>query len=153
MMFLEGLNDIDQKIIALLIENARYTYSQIAEKLGLSRVAIKNHIDELEKKGVIEGYTTILNPQKMSDAISLYFDIETRPESFRDVVEILNSQDHITQLYRTTGDYHLHVHALLSSQDEMDSFLHDVMDQLPGIKHMTTNVILTRIKDIKGLRL
>lgn len=83
MMFLEGLNDIDQKIIALLIENARYTYSQIAEKLGLSRVAIKNHIDELEKKGVIEGYTTILNPQKMSDAISLYFDIETRPESFR----------------------------------------------------------------------
>lgn len=89
----------------------------------------------------------------MSDAISLYFDIETRPESFREVVEILNSQDYITQLYRTTGDYHLHVHALLGSQDEMDRFLHDVMDQLPGIKHMTTNVILTRFKDIKGLRL
>ena len=47
-MYLDGLDEIDQKIITLLIENARYTYSEIGDRLGLSRVAIKNHIDALE---------------------------------------------------------------------------------------------------------
>ena len=58
-MFLSGLDELDQKILALLVENARYSYSEIGEKLGDSRVAIKNHVDALEKRGVIEGYTTI----------------------------------------------------------------------------------------------
>lgn len=40
-----------------------------------------------------------------------------------------------------------------ASQEEMESFLKDVIDQLPGIEKITTNVILSRIKDVKGLRL
>ena len=60
-MFLSGLDELDQKILALLVENARYSYSEIGEKLGYSRVAIKNHVDALEKRGVIEGDTTIIN--------------------------------------------------------------------------------------------
>ena len=33
-MFLSGLDELDQKIISLLVENARYSYSEIGEKLG-----------------------------------------------------------------------------------------------------------------------
>ena len=49
-MYLNGLEELDRGILALLIENARYTYSEIGEKLGVSRVAIKNHIDALEER-------------------------------------------------------------------------------------------------------
>lgn len=51
-MFLSGLDELDQKILALLVENARYSYSEIGEKLGYSRVAIKNHVDALGYKGL-----------------------------------------------------------------------------------------------------
>ena len=63
-MYLDGLDELDQKIIQLLIENARISYSDIGEKTGISRVAVKARIQALEKKGVIEEYTTIINPQK-----------------------------------------------------------------------------------------
>ena len=126
-MYLDGLDELDQKIIRLLIENARISYSDIGEETGISRVAVKARIQALEKRGVIEEYTTIINPQKISGAVSCYFEIETKPEYL--------------------------AHAVASSGDEMEYFLHNVIDTLPGIISCSCNMILSRIKDIKGLRL
>ena len=53
-MYLDGLDGLDQKIVGLLIENARISYSDIGEKIGISRVAVKARIQALEEKGIIE---------------------------------------------------------------------------------------------------
>lgn len=75
-MYLNGLDELDQKIIQLLVKNARMSYSDIGEKIGISRVAVKARIQALENKGIIEEYTTIINPQKINGAVSCYFEIE-----------------------------------------------------------------------------
>ena len=51
-MYLDGLDGFDQKIVRLLIENARISYSDIGEKIGISRVAVKARIQALEQKGI-----------------------------------------------------------------------------------------------------
>lgn len=152
-MFLSGLDDLDQKILNLLIENARYSYSEIGEKLGYSRVAIKNHMDALESRGIIESYTTVINPQKLGSAVSCYFEIDTRPDTLEAVMQQLNVCPTVTQVYRTTGDCHLHVHAVAADQDELETLLRDTMDSLPGVVCMRTNVILSRVKDVKCMKL
>ena len=152
-MYLDGLDKLDQKIIRLLIENARISYSDIGEETGISRVAVKARIQALEKRGVIEEYTTIINPQKISGAVSCYFEIETKPEYLAQVTDILYKNDTVTQIYRVTRRDRLHIHAVASSGDEMEYFLHNVIDTLPGIISCSCNMILSRIKDIKGLRL
>ena len=152
-MYLDGLDETDQKIVWLLIENARISYSDIGERIGISRVAVKARIQALEQKGVIEEYTTVINPQKISGAASCYFEIETTPECLPKVTDILNQQDIVTQIYRVTGKDKLHVHAVASSAEEMERFLHTVIDPLPGVVSCSCNMILSRIKDIKGLRL
>ena len=80
-MFLEGLDELDQRIVRLLIDNARMSYSDIGQQVGISRVAVKARIQALEQRGIIEEYTTIINPQKISGAISCYFEIETKPDA------------------------------------------------------------------------
>ena len=80
-MFLDGLGELDQRIVRLLIENARASYSEIGERVGISRVAVKARIQALEQRGIIEEYTTIINPQRISGAGSCYFEIETLPET------------------------------------------------------------------------
>ena len=152
-MFLNGLDDLDQKIVQLLIENARMSYSEIGDKIGISRVAVKARIRALEKRGIIEEYTTIINPQKIGGAVSCYFEIEITPESFNKVIKILSDNDIITQIYRVTGKNKLHVHAVASSGEEMEELLLRVIDPLTGIISSSCNMILSRIKDIKGLRL
>ena len=47
-MFLEGLDALDQRIVQLLIENARMSYSDIGQAVGISRVAVKARIQALE---------------------------------------------------------------------------------------------------------
>ena len=152
-MYLDGLEELDQKIVRLLIENARVSYSDLGEKIGLSRVAVKARIQALERRGIIEEYTTVINPQKISGAISCYFEIETTPGSLSEVIDILNGDDTVTQIYRVTGRDKLHVHAVAASGEEMETFLHAVIDTLPGVVSCGCNMILSRIKDIKGLRL
>ena len=152
-MFLEGLDELDRKIVQLLIENARMSYSEIGQKIGISRVAVKMRVQALEKKGIIEEYTTIINPQKISGAVSCYFEIETKPEVLMEVAETLRQIDTVTQIYRVTGKSKLHVHAIAASNEEMEQLICGTLDQLPGILSCNSNVILSRIKDIKGLRL
>ena len=52
-MYLDGLDELDQKIIQLLIENARISYSDIGKETGISRVAVKARIQALEKSVVL----------------------------------------------------------------------------------------------------
>lgn len=152
-MYLDQLDTLDQQILKLLTKNARYSYSEIGEQIGLSRVAVKSRIDALEKKGIIEEYTTIINPQKISGAVSCYFEIETRPDALEDIIQKLNANDTVTQIYRMSGNCCLHVHAVAASQDELEMFIREEIDRLEGTVSVRTNVILARIKDVKGLRL
>lgn len=152
-MFLDGLDPTDQQILSLLIENARLSYSDIGEAVGLSRVAVKSRVKALEDKGIIEEYTAIINPQKINGAVSCYFEIETEPGALSQVASRLSQSPTVTQIYRTTGPSSLHVHAVASSQEEMERFIQQEMDTLPGVRRLSCNVILSRIKDVKGLRL
>ena len=143
-MYLDGLDELDQKIVRLLIENARVSYSDLGDKIGLSRVAVKARIQALEQRGIIEEYTTVINPQKISGAVSCYFEIETTPGSLSEVIDILNGDDTVTQIYRVTGRDKLHVHAVAASGEEMETFLHAVIDTLPGVVSCSCNIILSR---------
>lgn len=152
-MYLEGLDELDQKIVRLLIENARMTYSDIGQQIGISRVAVKTRIQSLERRGIIEEYTTIINPQKISGVVSCYFEIETSSDTLAQVTELLNQNEAVTQIYRVTGKNKLHIHAVTTSSEEMEHLIRDVIDPLPGVTSCSCNIILSRIKDIKGLRL
>ena len=152
-MFLSGLDDTDRRIVELLIHNARMSYSDLGEAVGLSRVAVKARIRALEERGVIEEYTTIVNPQRISGAVSCYFEIETKPDFLMEVAQLLRQSDIVTQIYRVTGKSKLHVHAVAASNEEMEALIYGTIDKLPGLVECTSNIILSRIKDIKGLRL
>ena len=152
-MFLDGLDELDQEIVKLLIQNARMSYSDIGEKIGISRVAVRSRVQALEQNGIIEEYTTIINPQKISGAISCYFEIETTPDTLMDTAGLLEQSATITQIYRVTGKSRLHVHAVASSNEEMEKLMYETIDKLPGVLEYSCNIIFSRIKDIKGLRL
>lgn len=152
-MFLDGLDELDQQIVKLLIRYARMSYSEIGQKIGISRVAVRSRVQALEQAGIIEEYTTVINPQKISGAISCYFEIETVPDTLPEVAALLEQNDTVTQIYRVTGKSKLHVHAVASSSEEMEELMYGTMDKLPGVVECSCNMIFSRIKDIKGLRL
>lgn len=56
------LDSIDQQIIALLCEDARYSYAQMGARVALSAPAVKRRVDRLRAAGVIRGFTALVDP-------------------------------------------------------------------------------------------
>ena len=69
------------------------------------------------------------------------------------MTEALRENDTVTQIYQVSGRNKLHVHAVAAGQEELEAFLDGTIHRLPGIASLSCNIILSRIKDIKGLRL
>ena len=70
-----------------------------------------------------------------------------------EIIGRLSANDTVTQIYRMTGSSSLHVHAVASSQEALETFIRTELDRLPGVIRLNSHVILSRIKDVKGLRL
>jgi len=142
----------DQLILNLLIENSRISYSEIADRIGLSRMSVKNRIEAMEQAGIIEQYTVIINPEKIGRNASVFFDIEVDPAQLNTIVQQLNEDDAVTDVYLMTGSSHLHVHAVLSMDDSLEDFLLKRIYCLPGIRSVTSDLIVSRLKTRKGIR-
>ena len=155
-MFLEQIKDldeIDRTILELLSENARMSYVDIGEVVSLSRVAVKNRVQALEERGIIEKYTVIINPQKIGRAISAYFEVAISPATHKEALRLMMDHNCITKIYQVTGSSKYHVHAILNSEADMDDLLNNTIYKLPGLQDVYVNIILSRLKDVKNIRL
>ena len=56
------MDAIDQRIIALLVADARASYAEIGSKVALSAPAVKRRVDRLRSSGVIKGFTAVIDP-------------------------------------------------------------------------------------------
>lgn len=71
---------MESKILNLLSENARMSASEIALRAGLDAAAVEAAITDLEKRGVIRGYTAILNESELEDnKVKAIIDVKVTP--------------------------------------------------------------------------
>lgn len=52
-----AFDELDQRIVGVLVENARATYSEIGARVGLSAPAVKRRVDRLRAAGAITGFS------------------------------------------------------------------------------------------------
>jgi Lrp/AsnC family transcriptional regulator, leucine-responsive regulatory protein len=144
------MNELDYKILADLTANGRLTYAELGRKYNLSRVSIRERINNLIEKGIIEKFTIIVNPEKIGKKISAFFEIEVKPESLYQVAEELSMEEDVVNIYLMTGSATLHMHALLVNQDAFEIFLRDKLYSRKEIVRVNSNIILKRFKSRKG---
>ena len=64
------LDPLDRNILSVLLEDSRYSFRQIAERVKVSPATVLNRIKELEKNGIIKQYSALLDYEKLG------FDVE-----------------------------------------------------------------------------
>ena len=146
----DGMDRIDREIIMALKDNARMSYSDIGAKVGLSRVAIKNRIEILEKSGIIQGYKVIVDETKTPEGVSFILDVELVPEEYQNVVEILARDRYLRQIYSVTGDCRIHCVGFAPNNRTLDSQINYLFRNTKGIRKMSWHMLLSTIKDVDG---
>ena len=146
----EGLDKLDQAIIDVIKENARMSYSDIGDIVGLSRVSVKNRMEAMEKAGVIKGYKAIVDEKNASEGISFVLDIEVSPEEYDTVVENLAANKYLRQIYRTTGECRLHCVGFAPNHRTLEAHINHLYLRTKGIRRMSWHMLLCAIKDVDG---
>lgn len=86
------IDDLDLKLIYLLMDDARLSISELAERLGVSRPTVRTRLEKLEKEGVIQGYTIKLNPelQRAHNVVALIVKTKEpgKMDEFEEIIEI-----------------------------------------------------------------
>ena len=149
-MNIDGLDRLDHAILEEIKENARMSYSDIGEKVGLSRVAVKNRMEIMEKAGVIKGYKTVIDETNIPEGLSFILDVEINPEEYENVVEILANDNYIRQIYNTTGECKVHCMGFAPNSKTLSAHINHLYIRTKGIRRMNWNMLVNTIKDVDG---
>lgn len=146
----EGLDKLDYAILETIKDNARMSYSDIGEKVGLSRVAVKHRMDVMEKNRIIKGYHTLIDETKTPEGVSFILDVEVIPQEYESVVENLARDTFLRQIYSTTGECRMHCVGFAPNHRTLEAHVNHLFIKTKGIRKMSWHMLLNTIKDIDG---
>jgi Lrp/AsnC family leucine-responsive transcriptional regulator len=142
-MYINGIDYVDNKIVRLLKDNARMSYSDIASEIGLSRTAVTTRIANLEKAGIIKGYKTIVK----TELLSFLMNIETKPETFEDWKQALKNIPEVVSVVQISGESKLIAICQAKNIDVIRDLVTELHKSIGGIKVINANSVVDVIKD------
>ena len=129
--------------------NARISYQELGDAIGMTRVAAKKRVQKMEREGVIRGYNTYIY---RADEIMVFIDIVTAPGRFESVLKYVSTRTaYIRQIFRTTKENHIHVVAVSDSAENL-KYLTKMIWKKSGeaIVEIHSHAVKEVIKDVYG---
>ncbi|MGC8601030.1 MAG: Lrp/AsnC family transcriptional regulator [Thermoprotei archaeon] len=140
------LDELDLKILALLQENGKMGYREMAQKLKTNPSTIFNRVRSLEAKGVIKRYTTIVDPDSLGYEITAVIMIRASGPRIVDLEKQLASMSESSLVYDITGEFDIMVSAKFRDRSSLDKFVKKILT-LEGVERTTTNLVLNVVKE------
>ena len=141
-------DELDWKIIRLLMDDGRLSSADIARILGdISARTVTNRIDILTREGIIN-IRSIVDPEKVGYCVLADVFVEVEPGSLQDVTQELQRYPQISYLALAIGEIDILVSVRAKELDELYDFVIEVIGKIPGVRHTKTFPLPAQIKDI-----
>jgi DNA-binding Lrp family transcriptional regulator len=137
------LDEVDNKILALLMDDARLPVSTIAKRVDIARTTAIARIHNLEKRGVIAGYGVRLNQELFQPAVRAYVGITIDARSAGGLVKTLQKMPEVETLCAVSGGIDYMLTLRCQSTTELDKLL-DQIGAIDGVRQTSTSIILTK---------
>ena len=140
------LNEIDNKILKALLEDARFSSRQIAKTVGVSVGTVLSRIKKMEDEGLIRGYSVILDHEKLGYQLTVVTEITVAKgklvETENEVAKIPN----VCGVYDVTGLTDAVIVAKFKSREDLGAFTKKLLN-LPFVERTNTHVVLNTVKE------
>jgi Lrp/AsnC family transcriptional regulator, regulator for asnA, asnC and gidA len=137
------LDEVDKKILAILMRNAKTPYTDIAKKIHVSSGTVHVRMDKLEKMGIVTGATLSIDYTKLGYDISAFLGIYLDKSSFYDEVsEQLKNIPEVVAAHYTTGIYSIFAKIICRDTAHLKEILHDKIQKINGIQRTETFISL-----------
>ena len=136
----------DLKILRILQENGRASYSEIARKVGISEAAVYARVQKLIRQGIIRNFRAIIDPEKLGYQLTAFVAISANPGKYEKVLNELAEIEEAQEIYDVTGDYYCLVKLRAPDREALAKIL-DRIGALDGVVSTETRIVLRTIKE------
>lgn len=139
-MAYHDLDELDEKILKLIIQDARIPFLEVARVCGVSGAAIHQRVQKLTNMGIIKGSEFIIDPEKIGYETCAYVGIFlTSPSMYDKVVTELEKIPEVVECYYTTGKYDLLIKVYAHNNKD---FLHIIQKKLQPLGLARTETLM-----------
>jgi len=139
------IDKIDEKILKILKVDARISARQLAIKLGMSTVTILSRIKKLENEKIIQGYTTIVDHEKLGYDLTVIIEIMAK-KNILDIEEKLSKIDNVCGVYDITGNTDTIIVVKFKERHELSAFVKS-LSSMTNVENTITHVVLNTAKE------
>lgn len=125
-MAYHDLDELDEKILKLIVKNARIPFLEVARECGVSGAAIHQRVQRLVNLGIIKGSEFILDAEKIGYETCAFIGIFlSSPTTSDNMVQELEKIPEVVECYHTTGQYDLLIKVHAKNNTDLLRIIHD----------------------------
>ncbi len=144
------LDRIDRNILRQLQADARLSYVELADKVGLSTSPCLERVKRLEREGWIEGYHARLSAQKLDAGLLVFAEISldyTSGEVFNEFRRAVVKWPQIQECHLVSGDFDYLLKIRIADMAAYRELLAEIIHELPGVRDSRTLVAMETVKE------
>lgn len=142
-----ALSDIELKLLRLLSQNARAPTRSIANLMNVTEATVRYHIKKLEEKGIIKGYSVIIDPASVQLPIFITMGVECEPALTKKVARAIAKSPNFYLVWIVTGAHNIHAKGAFPSAEAMQRAVSEIMTEIEGIQGYHLSLMFEAIKD------
>jgi len=136
------MDDIDNRILGLLVRNGRASYAELGQGVGLSPHATADRVRRLVRSGVITGFTVMVDARAAGNLLDAYIDVRLAPGTQPDQFESRAAElAQLRELAFVTGRFDYQLRVVCKDADDLDHVVR-VLRQKAGAMHTETRIVL-----------
>lgn len=137
------IDNVDLKILEILMKNAKKPYTEVAKQVFVSGGTVHVRMRKLEETGIVEGTTLNINYGKLGYDITVFVGIFLAKSAlYGEVIAELREVPEITNIHYTTGNYSMFVKMHCRDTQHLKDVLYDKIQKIEGITRTDTMISL-----------
>jgi Lrp/AsnC family transcriptional regulator for asnA, asnC and gidA len=143
MAHLADIDELDIKILTVLLDNARMPYTDVATKVHTSSGTVHVRMKKLESLGVVQGAQLLINPSNIGYDICAFLGIYLEKGSlYKQVVKQMEAIPEIVEAHYITGAYSILAKLVCRDTQHLRHVLNDKLQAIEGIARTETFISL-----------
>ncbi len=155
----QEIDSLDLKILAILMDDAKTAYIEIAKRLFVSGGTVHVRMKKLEQLGVVKRHQIVVDYSKLGYDITAFIGIYLSQSSYYDeVAKRLDEIAEIVGVHYTTGNYSIFSKIVCKDTNHLRHVLHDKIQRINGVQRTETLISLEestnrpiKLEELEGL--
>lgn len=140
------MDRFDRAILGALERDARQSFADLAEEVGMSKTPCWNRVQGLEASGAILGYRAMVEPEAVGLTLDAFVQVSVSFADHAAFEAAACEHPSVIACYTTAGDADYLLHVMARDVAHLDGLLRGQLRRMPGVERFNTTIGMKRIK-------